>query len=149
MENVSVSELRRNVSTYLGRVEHEDCSFLVERRGKRIAELGPAKPFNNQYGYVWEKLYLAASTLVGAASIQQRLLWAALSSHTLKSKDFPDDLQDQFETLWQALTSKDARNEEEGALHATILTMSDDKASLYADQIFELFHEIVRRYPPY
>jgi hypothetical protein len=95
-----------------------------------------------RYSYTHEKLSQAVDSLAtGTGSIQDRLLNAALALHVLRAKDFPEEMANEFSSLWQEFTKQPAMANE-GTLQATILRMSDGEAAEWASRILHLHSRI-------
>lgn len=97
----------------------------------------------NSLDYVWEKLHVAVSVLVGAASIQDRLYDAFISAlMVLTEEDFPKELRADFAFIEESLTSVEGVGDE-GSARASADALNDDEAAKVADKIFELFTAII------
>lgn len=111
-----------------------------------LSNLGRAmfkRSFMDSTDYVWEKLYSAVSTLVGADPIQDRLYDAFTSSLlVLTQDDFPNDLQPDFAFVEDALTRVDAVADE-GSARSSADALSNAEAAEVAAKIFALFVGII------
>lgn len=97
----------------------------------------------NSLDYVLEKLHVAVSILVGAASIQDRLHDAFISAlMVLTAEDFPEDMRADFTFIEECLTSVEGVGDE-GSVRASADALNDDEAANVADKIFELFTAII------
>ena len=99
--------------------------------------------------YVSEKLSTAVNALAtSAAPIQTRLEYAAMSCHTLANmheRSFPtDELRDRWVAWWASITSKPARDNQEGTIRATLSQMSDQEASDVAEELFNIYAGVER-----
>jgi hypothetical protein len=95
---------------------------------------------SDPFHYTREKLYQATDCLVrGTRSIQERLESAAIYLIRLEAiKDFPPDLQGEFEEIMHELTKVSAKGDE-GTLQATLRETGDMDASKLAERIFSLY----------
>lgn len=97
--------------------------------------------------YVYEKLWVALSSLIRSGSIQDRLFSASSNLVILQPEDFPIsqwsdvDLRGTFSEMMQALTRAEPEGSE-GTLRAAMNIMSDEEAEQWARKIFWLFTEI-------
>jgi len=97
-------------------------------------------------GYAWEKLFSAVlSMAMGENNVQSRLYDAFLGFHTLKTEDFPEDLQKDFNEIMNKLTEVKTQTGNEGIVRATLNVMSDMDARNLAENIVSLYTEITRR----
>ena len=88
--------------------------------------------------YALEKLSAAAHLLgLQRGSYQSRLETAFLLFHPAQPRDFPRELGEEYESICDELTCVEAQGDE-GALKATLATMSDQKARELGDRIIEL-----------
>lgn len=96
--------------------------------------------------YAWEKLYVAVLNMAtGEDSVQSRLFDAFLSFHTLKTEDFPEDLQERFNEIMNKLTEVKTPVGDEGIVKATLNKMSNMDARDLAEKIVSLYNEITSR----
>ena len=89
--------------------------------------------------YAREKLGDAVEELVGAPYINQRLLTAYMRLGPLQPGQLPDDLQEEFSRVKQALSFVPVGKVGERTLTSTLDSMSDEEAEALARTIFELF----------
>ena len=87
--------------------------------------------------YAREKLYQAIDCLVGAGSIQERLIWAANCLISLTSDDFPEEERQTFEDLWSELTRYP--NDHAGAITDSVNRLHEEEATKVARGIFSLY----------
>ena len=99
------------------------------------------------YSYLWEKFMLAVTGMAkSSSSIQQRIAYAYLDHMLgLIPRHFPDDLWQEFDRIERKLTSETPVGNE-GAVQATVSSMSEEMASDIAKEIVNLFGEIDNRY---
>ncbi|MGB3767586.1 MAG: hypothetical protein WA947_13605 [Phormidesmis sp.] len=60
----------------------------------------------------------------------------------LVAREFPDDLQSEFELIIEALSNKPAEVEGEGTITATTCQLPDEKAQEIAESILSLFASV-------
>jgi hypothetical protein len=89
-------------------------------------------------GNVTERVYGAITSLVGASSIETRLLNAALALAALRVEDFPQSERENFSEIWQSLTQHRAKNDE-GSICATICRLTHDESAEIAQKILCLY----------
>jgi len=83
--------------------------------------------------YAWEKLHSAVLGLVGLGSLQERL--SNVSSYsflTLRSEDFPENLQSRFNNVVETLEGDRA------------MSLSDVKAQEVAEEIVSIYDELAQ-----
>lgn len=91
----------------------------------------------------YERLYKAVDSLsTGTSSLQKRLEYAAISLVPLIAREFPDDLQSEFDSIMEALSNKPEKVEGEGTIAATTRQMPDEKAQEIAESILSLFASV-------
>ncbi|GLV61179.1 hypothetical protein KDH_79950 [Dictyobacter sp. S3.2.2.5] len=95
--------------------------------------------------YTWEKLFVAVLGMARSeASLQDRLMGAYLSFHTLRDADFPkDELRTSFQEITHALTSQPAKGNE-GTVQATTSLMGDQEAAELIEKIVSLYDEVAQ-----
>lgn len=98
----------------------------------------------NTYGYVYEKLYVAASGLAaGTGTLQQRIenTWAAAIMR-LKESDFPEgELRAKFQAVVHKMTDAPA-DPIRGTVAVATARMNEAEAQEVAETIFTLFASI-------
>lgn len=95
--------------------------------------------------YAQEKLGDAISYLASSdGDLRQRLANAFWGFHPVRPEDFPTDLQDQYRTIVSNLTKVQATGDE-GSVIATTRAMAPVEAKKVAEDLFELFYEVVQR----
>ena len=97
--------------------------------------------------YGWEKFHLAVLSLAsGSGSIQSRLANVFVSSlkRVEPSKDLPPELQAEFASILQEMTSVQPKGKE-GSLAASAQAMSTERASEIAERIVSMYDTIVRQ----
>lgn len=97
--------------------------------------------------YAFEKLSVACSyAMTSEASLQDRLNGAAIDGFLrLENADLPSELQERFNLLKRALTSKPAKGDE-GTVVATTSQMKSSEAAKWLEEIFALYTEIAQEY---
>ncbi len=95
--------------------------------------------------YTWEKLFVAVLSMAKSdSSLQDRLVGAYLSFHTLRDEDFPEgELRESFQEITHALTWRPARGDE-GTVRATTHLMGDQEAGELVEKIVSLYDEVTR-----
>ena len=95
--------------------------------------------------YTWEKLFVAVLSMAKSdSSLQDRLVGAYLSFHTLRDEDFPEgELRESFQEITHALTWRPARGDE-GTVRATTHLMGDQEAGELVEKIVSLYDEVAR-----
>lgn len=101
-----------------------------------------------EYGYIWEKFFGAAMSLVVDGSLKQRLEYAAQSIIHLKNHTIPEDVKEDVLSLIADLTSGNPEGDE-GRIHATIKRMTDEEARGTAKRILGIYDNIARHRKPY
>lgn len=93
--------------------------------------------------YAYEKFMGAAQSLATSSQpLQKRLLYAAMSIHTLNPEDFPEgELRDLWNTISKSLT-KEKPVGDEGSFEATTSKMPDARAEEVATLIWEMFSQL-------
>ena len=99
----------------------------------------------------WARLYSAVNDLAtGRGSLQNRLYYAFVTLSHLKTEAFPEELQADFESVKQALTSVNPGTDkslgEVERIEATALAMDDSSAEAMAKKIVDIFNRIARKY---
>ncbi len=99
--------------------------------------------------YAIEKFYVAILALVGGTGeIRERLENAAIALSALRlADDLPTSLRERFKTLWANLTREEAQIEGEGRIHATIRKMEPENATKIAEQMFDLYVDLLEITP--
>lgn len=88
--------------------------------------------------YAEEKFAIALHVMAtGQGILQDRLLSAYLSFHTVREDDLPEYLHEDYSWIVKSLTDKPAMGDE-GTLAATLVEMSGDDAQAIARRIYEL-----------
>lgn len=95
--------------------------------------------------YTWEKLFVAVLGMAKSeSSLQDRLVGAHLSFHTLRDKDFPEgELRGSFQEIMHALTWRPAKGDE-GTVRATTSLMGNQEASELVEKIVSLYDEVAQ-----
>jgi len=99
------------------------------------------------YSYALEKLSNAVRILaVGPGDVRSRLLDATLEFHTLQAKDFPPNLQADYQWVISQLTKREPDYGSEGKLQATLRHMINRTGSRIAAKICDLQYHLERAY---
>ena len=95
--------------------------------------------------YTWEKLFVAVLGMAKSdESLQDRLMGAYLSFHTLRDEDFPEgDLRKSFHEIRYALTLRPAKGDE-GTVRASTRLMRNKEAGELIEKIVSLYDEVAR-----
>jgi len=95
--------------------------------------------------YTWEKLFVAVLGMAKSdESLQDRLVGAHLSFHTLRDEDFPEgELRKSFQEIMYALTLRPAR-EDKGTVRASTRLMRNKEAGELVEKIVSLYDEVAQ-----
>lgn len=83
--------------------------------------------------------------MVSANNINKRIEYAFAHLSTLKTDEFPEELQEHFEELKKELTKVEGSGNE-GGVAATIKCMSDEELEKIAEKILDLYDTIATEY---
>jgi hypothetical protein len=105
---------------------------------------------NQQYGYLWEKFYQAASHLAGARDRVQRRVADAYATRLLllngaNHPEMPSEIRTRMD-LYDAEFAKQSPKGGEGTIRAWAEGLSEDQACEVADWIFEAFLTLEKLY---
>lgn len=100
---------------------------------------------NFRYSHAWQRFHKAVDTLATAdLSLAQRLSSAWVHNLvTLRPQELPDDLRDRFVVLGKKL-SRVAGEGGEGAIDATVRTMTPDELRAAATEIVGIYDAVCR-----
>jgi hypothetical protein len=117
----------------------EEVANKLRDLGVRVSDKAVSK------SYAIEKFFIAASGLAaGLGDIRERLESAAITLHVLSpERDFPEDLQERFASLWRDMTREQARNADEGRIQATIRQMEPHRAAKIVEEILRLYFDLL------
>ena len=95
--------------------------------------------------YTWEKLFVAVLGMAKSdESLQDRLVGAHLSFHTLGDEDFPEgELRESFQEIMHALTWRPAKGDE-GTVRATTSLMGNQEAAELVEKIVSLYDKVAQ-----
>lgn len=95
--------------------------------------------------YTWEKLFVAVLSMAKSdASLQDRLVGAYLSFHTLQDENFPEgELRESFKEIKFQLTMRPAKGNE-GTVRASTRLMKDKEAGELIEKIVSLYDEVAQ-----
>jgi hypothetical protein len=96
--------------------------------------------------YHWQKLYSAIESLIGNGPLQERLCYAEQALLMLRRPplEFPAQLKEEFESVWQEL-EKFPTVESEGSNRVTKSAMSSQEAEKISNRLFGLFCEVAKQ----
>ncbi len=100
-----------------------------------------------KYGYGWEKLTNAMSSLVSNSDIRTRLINIAVYDliHITPEKDLPEDSRLKFNKLMQKFTAFD-QVREEGQIAASVNLMDEVSLNECAQDILEIYKQTAEAY---
>lgn len=101
----------------------------------------------SSHSYTWEKLYLSVLCLAtGKGGIKERLE-DACTSQLMRlfhpADEIPAEYRERILAIEKAITVKAPRNQSEGAIHSTIQQMSESECSKLAEEIVNLYNEVL------
>jgi len=91
---------------------------------------------------------MAIHSLAGEGTQRERLVGVGMNLIRLETKDFPDDLQEQFLDIKRRMSSIPAKGDE-GTLVATARALDELELSSLVKDIVRLHDEITRRQEPF
>jgi len=100
-----------------------------------------------KYGYGWEKLTNAMTSLVSSNDIRTRLINAAVYNliHITPERDLPEESRLKFIKLMQKFTAFD-QVKEEGQIASSVNLMAEVGLNECAQEILEIYKETAEAY---
>ena len=99
----------------------------------------------SNYGYAWERLYIALRCLAGTGTMKERLVKAWRSGiYKLVDRHFDKKLSAELMTIHEALTSKADPENGRGSVTATVGQMTEDEACSWSLRIVDLAVDVTR-----
>jgi hypothetical protein len=93
---------------------------------------------HDRFSYALEKLHQLVNTLsTHPGRIKERLLAGMMVAHTIQGGDFPDELREIWNEIYEQLTAVEPEGDE-GRFAASINQMVEDTAIEIADRLVEL-----------
>ena len=92
---------------------------------------------------VWGRMYLAVEALcIGQGDVRARLVDAGMLLCPLRTSEFPEELQSDFDWVMHQLTRYPARHQHEGTIAGTMARIKRKTGVKIAERILRMFWKI-------